>query len=506
MGLYDITIQDMLSRNSLLRPEVVCLVCGDERWTFAQYAQESDRLASGLACLGVCKGDRIGALSFNCHEFFLLYGAAAKLGAIVVPINWRLKPKEIQLILEDCAPKVLVACPDHTDMVGELAGQYASVEHRLVMGKACQGFQSFQEVAASGAELLQADVTQQDPFVIIYTAAVEGRPRGAVLTHGNLMAASLQSIATMKIDARAVYLNLLPLFHIGGLVMALQVMYAGGRNVVLKRFDINEAVDWIEQEQVTIIGTFPPMLSMLLDHAKSSGRSLSTLQIVSGIESSDTIQRCERMTGAQFWVGYGQAETTGLCVICPFDERPGCAGKVCPLVCMCLVNDYDEVVPIEQQGEILIRGPLVFQGYWNLERETSRTFRGGWHHTGDIGRIDKDGYLWYVGRKAEKELIKPGGENVYPAEVEAVLLEHADVLEACVLGVPDEQWGEAVKAVCVCRKGSNLDPKALIEFVGSRIARYKKPKYVVFVEAFPKTEDGSVDRAQVRAKYGGPVT
>ncbi len=149
-----------------------------------------------------------------------------------------------------------------------------------------------------------------------------------------------------------------------------------------------------------------------------------------------------------------------------------------------LVDDYDREVPVNIPGEITVRGPLVFLGYWNLPRETDYTFREGWHHTGDIGRLDEQGYLWYVKRKAEKELIKPGGENVYPAEVEKALLEHPDLLEACVFGVPDKQWGEAIKAVCSVKPGSSLEPQELIDFVASRIARYKKPKYVVLVRRF----------------------
>jgi long-chain acyl-CoA synthetase len=166
-----------------------------------------------------------------------------------------------------------------------------------------------------------------------------------------------------------------------------------------------------------------------------------------------------------------------------------------------LVDEYDREVPLGQPGEIVVRGPLVFQKYWNLDKDTSHAFREGWHHTGDIGLIDEKGYLWYQKRKSEKELIKPGGENVYPAEVEKALLKHPDVLETCVFGVPDKQWGEAIKAVCVCKPNSNLKPQELIEFVASRIARYKKPKYIVFVDALPKTKDGMTDREKVKADH-----
>jgi long-chain acyl-CoA synthetase len=168
-----------------------------------------------------------------------------------------------------------------------------------------------------------------------------------------------------------------------------------------------------------------------------------------------------------------------------------------------LFDDDDQEVPVGTPGEICVKSPTVFLGYWGREEDNARTFRNGWHHTGDIGRFDADGYLWYVKRKAEKELIKPGGENVYPAEVEKVILEHGAVAEACVIGVPDREWGEAIKAVCVLKRGRDLTPPALIDFVASRIARYKKPKHVDFVDALPKTPEGETDRVEVKRRHGG---
>jgi long-chain acyl-CoA synthetase len=171
------------------------------------------------------------------------------------------------------------------------------------------------------------------------------------------------------------------------------------------------------------------------------------------------------------------------------------------MVRMRVVNDYDRDVGIGTAGEIVVRGPAVFLEYWNLGEESAYTFRDGWHHTGDVGRLDEEGYLWYVGRKAEKELIKPGGENVYPAEVEKVVLEHPDVREACVFGVPDKEWGEAIKAVVALKDGCRQEPAGLIDFVGSRIAGYKKPKYVTFAESLPKKGDGTVDREKVKSRF-----
>jgi long-chain acyl-CoA synthetase len=188
-----------------------------------------------------------------------------------------------------------------------------------------------------------------------------------------------------------------------------------------------------------------------------------------------------------------------------FDEKPGSAGRPSPLVRVALFDDYDNEVPSGMPGEICVRSPSLFLGYWGREDDTAYTFRNGWHHTGDIGRFDEDGYLWYVKRKAQEGLIKPGGENVYPAEVEKAILAHEAVAEVCVIGVPDSEWGEAIKAICVRKPGKSIDAQELINFVATKIARYKKPKHVVFVDALPKTEDGKIDRDQIkkdhRAKY-----
>jgi long-chain acyl-CoA synthetase len=199
---------------------------------------------------------------------------------------------------------------------------------------------------------------------------------------------------------------------------------------------------------------------------------------------------------------YGQTETSALATMGPYRERPGSAGRPIALADVQVVNDDDESLPPEHVGEIVMRGPLVFKGYWNLPEESARTFRNGWHHTGDLGRFDADGFLWYEGRKAEKELIKPGGENVYPAEVEKAILMHPDVEQAVVFGVPDPKWKEAIKAVCRLRSGAELTAEELISFVGERIASYKKPRLVAFVEKLPLLEDGNPDRQGVKALYG----
>jgi long-chain acyl-CoA synthetase len=299
------------------------------------------------------------------------------------------------------------------------------------------------------------------------------------------------------------HICILPLFHIAGLAMAMAVMQAGGKNVIVGRFDPEFTLQLIEKEKGTTFFNFAPILMMLMDKYEESSYDISSIRYVSGLDNPDNIQRFLKLVpNAKYGTGFGQTEVLGVTGGL-VDEKPGSAGRPTPLARVALFDEYDNEVPVGTPGEICVRSPMVFLGYWGLDEDNAYTFRNGWHHTGDIGRFDEDGYLWYVKRKAEKELIKPGGENVYPAEVEKAILDHEDITEVSVIGVPDEEWGEAIKAVCVLKSGRSLDPQTLIDFVASKIARYKKPKHVVFVDSLPKTADGEADRNQIKKEHGG---
>jgi acyl-CoA synthetase (AMP-forming)/AMP-acid ligase II len=502
MGLQDFTVYDLISRNARIFAHREAVVSNTIRLNFEFLFNYINNLSINLGKFGIHKGDRIGILSQNCLEFFLLYGAAARLGAVMLPINWRLSPPEVEYILSDGRPRFMFVGPDYRSSILELKPRVPFIEKMFAFGPADEGFESFSILLAEGGTLPEVDISQNDPYLIIHTAAVAGKPRGATLSHGNIIACTLQHMATMGLNEDDSYLHLLPLFHIADLALSFSVLHAGGKNVLMSKFDPEHALQLIEKEKITTIGEFPPMLGMLLEKLEGKDYDISSLKHVSGIDHPSNIENLKKKAKAEFWIGFGQSETSGMVTVCAHTEKPGSAGKEGPLAKIKLVDDLDREVPVGTPGEICVRGPLVFLGYWNLEDDTRYTFRNAWHHTGDIGRLDENGYLWYVKRKAEKELIKPGGENVYPAEVEAVILEHPEVAEVSVIGVRDREWGEAVKAVCAVKPGSSLTPQGLIDFVASRIARFKKPKYVDFVAALPKAQDGTIDREKVKAEYG----
>lgn len=491
--MREFTLYDLFVRNAVNFSKSTALVTEEARISHAELLGHSNSLATKLAGFGVSEGDRVAVLAMNHPGFFILFGALAKLGAILVPLNWRLSEDELSYILSDSAPRLLFADQNFLARAREIAEpldlRVLKIEHGL------------EEEPVPSPPAARAAVERDTPLCIIYTAAVEGYPRGAVLSHGNLLSANLQVIVSMGLGIADVNLNMLPLFHITGINLALSVLQLGGKNVIIEKFDEESTIRFTLAEEVTLWGSFPPILGRMVAQIKERQLSLPSLKYAVGLDGPDSIAEFEEVTNAKFWILYGQSETSGFVTFSPASERTGSAGRQGPLSTFILGDGSDQPVAQGETGEILVRGPLVFQGYWNQVELNERTFRNGWHHTGDLGQLDVDGYLIYKGRKPEKELIKPGGENVYPAEVEAVILQHADITDVSVIGVPDPKFGEGVKAVCVLRPGAVLEPGELIEFVGSKIARYKKPGYVQFVDALPKT-DGATDREEVKNLYG----
>jgi acyl-CoA synthetase (AMP-forming)/AMP-acid ligase II len=500
--MKNFTIYDLYERNAAVYGNRIALVCNEHRITFSDLLHEVQSLASGLKAQGIGKGDRIAILAYNCHSYFVLMGAASACGAIVVAVNWRLSNEEIRHILADSAPAALFYDHNCADNVRQICTGNGFSGKMFCMDDGKSNGVSMDHLFTRDIPFTREPVSSDDPFCIIYTAAVAGKSRGAVLTHANITLGNLQTIATMGLNASDTHLNILPLFHITGLNLAFSVMHAGGKNVILERFDAQKALEWIDREDVSIIGSFPPILANLQAEMAQNAYRLSTLRHILGIDQPDTIRAFESKTKSVFWMLYGQTETAGMVTFSPALEKPGSAGKQGLLIRMQIVDENDCPLPVGQTGEIVVQGPLVFQGFWNQPDDNHGISRNGWHHTGDLGRMDSDGYLWFAGRKPEKELIKPGGENVYPAEVEAVIMEHPSVEAVSVIGVPDPKFGEGIKAVCVLKSGFSLSAEELIDFVASRIARYKKPRYVQFVDALPRSADGSIDRVNVKILYG----
>jgi long-chain acyl-CoA synthetase len=504
MGLYDFTLYDVIVRNAALyKDKPAWRDAGqNDPLTFAQIKQSVDRLAHALQTMGCRKGDRIGVLGKNCLEFFLLYGAAAALGAVVLPVNWRLSAEEAAYALTDCRPRWVFADDGNIAWSDQVRAQLTDPVPfiNLVSNR---GPYDELPAGAPSEPFAPAPVGWDDGFVIIHTAAVSGEPRGALLSQGNLLCSHLHLMHGMGLTSSDVHINALPLFHVAGLFMVFCTFHAGCLNINVPKFDPGLIVRLITGCKAAVMFTFAPMLKAILDAQAGQGADIRGLRAVVGLDAPEVIENYQSISGGSFYCIYGQTETSMLASLSAYRRAPGSAGRPILLADVQLMDDNDRPVAVGEVGEIAMRGPMVFQGYWGRKTDTAHTFRNGWHHTGDLGRLDDAGYLWYAGRKADKELIKPGGENVYPAEVEKAVLEHPDVEKVVVFGVPDPKWKEGVKAVCELSSGSRLTARDLIAFVGDRIARYKKPRYVELVDALPLKSDGTVDREAVKAQYGG---
>ncbi|MGH7299789.1 MAG: AMP-binding protein [Candidatus Rokuibacteriota bacterium] len=503
MSVHAFTVYDMIGRGALAYGDAPAVIAADRPVSFREFKRRVDALAGGLQGLGVGGGDRVCILAQNDLAYLDLYGACARQGIIAYPINWRLTAEEVERVVARASPTMMVVDASTRGLVAGWAAGKRAVRHWYQMGEpADSGFEPLATLYRDGPPPPAADPAPDDPFAVISTAAVDVVPRGAVLTHANVITANLTAIGFIGFTPGDRYLLALPLFHITALGLALAHMHAGGASVLVPRFDADEAVRLIDAHRITHVSDFPPVLSGLLDAAEKLGSELPSLKHVSGLDSPQTIQRLHERTRAQFWTGFGQSEVTGFVTLQRVSEKPGAAGKPLPSCQVKLVDDYDREVPVGTPGEIVVRGPLVFQGYFGQPDVTAHTFRNGWHHTGDVGRFDGDGYLYYVKRKPEKELIKPGGENVYPAEVETVIMQMTGVSGVCVYGIPDAKWGEAIKAVVETQAAVRLTSQEVSDFVGSKIARFKRPHAVAFTDALPRTAEGTVDRDAVKARWG----
>jgi len=504
MGLYDFTYYDLIRRNADIYTTAPAWhdVDTEQALTFGEVKARVDRLAAGLKAAGIQKGDRLGVFGKNSTEFFLLYGAAAALGAIMLPVNWRLSGEEACYNLSDCTPKLLFTDAEFQEMINTHRAELPSDMRFFNLKTDSGGYESFASLLNQTDPFLPADVKNDDGFLIIHTAAVGGRPRGALLSHSNLMCACLHLNYYFGLSEKDVHLSLLPLFHVAGIFMAVAAFQSGALNLNMTKFDAAHAAGLIDEFGVSLIFDFPPILGSILTAAGEGNHKLSSLKSVIGLGTSEDIEKYQSMTQGSYICMYGQTETAMMTTIGRYNDAPGSVGRPVILSDVRIVNDNGQPLSHGETGEIIMRGPLVFKGYWNLPDENARTFRNEWHHTGDTGKFDDTGFLYYAGRKEEKELIKPGGENVYPAEVEKVILDHPAIENTVVFGVPDPKWKEGIKAVCLLKPGASLEAQSLIDFVGERIARFKKPHYVEMTTDFPLKADGTPDREKIKDRFG----
>lgn len=504
-------------------PRRTAVVCGDLRFTYAQFAQRAARLAGALRAAGVKPGERVAFLSTNCHRLLEAYYGVLDAGAVLLPLNIRLAPHELAFILNDAGARTLFLEKEFLNTVDSFRASLSTVEYFYLLDDtpregwlAAQKYDELLEAAVP----YRADIMEIDEDAVcemFYTSGTSANPKGVMLTHRNTYLHALAACLLDDPTAEMVHLHTIPLFHANGWGTPHTLALTGGKHVMLPRFETGRIFGLIEKERVRTLCLVPAMATALVHCPERTKHDLSSLRLITigGAAASPTLVReVEQKLGATCRSGYGLTETSPILSVSRM--KPGLAwqeeqkhigqamtGFAVPGVELRVVDVHDKDVPPDGKtiGEILARGDVVMEGYWEQPQATAEAMRGGWFHTGDMATINEDGYLLIVDRK--KEIIVSGGENISSLEVEKTLLAHPNVYETAVVAVPDAKWGEVPKALVVLKPGSHATEGELLEFCRARLAHYKCPRSVEFFDSLPKTGTGKILKRELRKKYWG---
>jgi len=510
-----LTVGEMLARVARINPDAEAVVFEDRRYSFREFDERTNALARGLLERGIAKGDKVAELFFNCSELVELYFAVCKLGAVNVPLNFRLTGQDILYQLTNSETKLLVFGEEFAYVIDEIRDQIPEVACVCVGSNIPDYAESYQEVIADGEGApLDIAVRDDDPAFIMYTSGTTGRPKGAVLTHKNQMMNIVNctfEMLTVLGEMREERVQFVaPLFHEAALAFTLFTASKACTICIMKFFEPEKVAEQIQEEKITATLLVPVMTNLLVNVVDLSKYDTSSLKIfISGaaILPSETRRQIEdAFPVVNLFDIFGQTEMSPVTTMMkPEDAKRKTAsvGRPVANVEVRVVDDDDNDVPQGEVGEIVYRGPTTMKEYYRNPEATAETLRNGWFHSGDLVRQDEEGFVYIVGRK--KDMIISGGENIYSAEIEDVLFEHPKVLEAAIIGVHDEVWGEAAMAVVVPMPGEELTGEEIIEWCGGKLASYKKPRYVDFVDELPKNAAMKVLKYELREKYGKSV-
>jgi long-chain acyl-CoA synthetase len=477
--------------------EYPALVFEGREWTNVEQQRAAGRLAHALRELGVRPGDRVVVLLPNCPEVLQSYAAILEVGAVVVPVIFLLSAPEVRHILEHAEPAVVITAPELAWRVEGWGGPLV-----LVGGEAPGALAYDALIARQPAEFPAVERAGSDLAVILYTAGTTGAPKGVALSHGNLLANARAAASLYELDRERWGLATLPLSHSYGLTLMNAGHVLGTRAVLLRWFTTEGVLRAIQEYRVQQMAGVPTMFVHLLNHPEADGFDTSSMRAWGSGAAAlpvEIVEPFEKRFGGRLLEGYGLTEASPVVSTHRYSgvRKLGSVGQPLPGVEVRIVDDAGRRLPVGEIGEVCVRGPNVMLGYYRLPDETARVLRDGWLHTGDVGRLDDDGYLYIVERK--KDLIIRGGLNVYPREVEDVLYAHPAVAEAAVVGVPDRVMGEEGCAFVVLRGGAATSPDALIAFCQERLAKFKCPREVRVVDALPKSPIGKVLRKELRS-------
>jgi fatty-acyl-CoA synthase len=514
-------VNDFLRRAVKLYAEKEAVVCGAERFTYKQYGARVNQLSHALLAMGVNKGDRVAILSPNCHRFLESFYGTSQIGAILVPINYRLVVSDFEYIVNHSGSSVFLVDRELVSVADGLRPALPTVKHYLVSQAAGEavprGWQSWEAQlrAQPVAPPPQPPLDENDLVSINYTSGTTARPKGVMLTHRNFYLNTLNFLAMLRIQHDDVEMWTLPMFHCNGWGGPYALTAMGAKHVVLRMARADEIYRLVEAEGVTFACMAPAVLSAILnypDKAKHKIRTRPRFTVAGAPPPAAFIKRLEVELGWEFMQIYGLTETSPILTFAhvkPYKNHQGDdyyqvkskAGSEAIGVELRVVNEDGKEVACDGQqiGEIVARSNVVFKGYWDQPEETAKAIVDGWFHTGDLATVDPDGYIHIVDRA--KDIIISGGENISTIEIENALYKHPAVLECAVVGVPSERWGETPKALIIRRDGAQATEDELIAFCRERLAHFKSPTSVEFVESLPRTATGKLQKYLIREKY-----
>ncbi len=507
-------IGHVIARAAKQYADNICVVAGDERITFRTANERINRLANALLGLGLEKGDRVAILMGNCLQCVEVDYAIAKAGVVRVPLNARLSANEHAIIVDETEAKAFIIGPNYVEHVESIRGQIPSVKHFIyVSGNSGQGIGYESMLAGSSPAEPGIEVDEEDLYTIQYTSGTTGRPRGVMWQHRSILASMMGYLAELDpIREDHAIMHVGQMTHAAGVFM-LPHFARGARQVVMKKFDPKALCETIERDRITFTVLAPTMIYMLLAYPEIKKHDLSSLRTILYAMSPMSVERLKEaisILGPVFVQGYGLSE--GNPPVTHLDRedhvvdgspekvrRLASCGRPSIGVEVKVVDENDVEVKPGEVGQIICRGRNVMKGYWKRPEETAQALRNGWLYTRDMATVDEAGYIYIVDRKDDTMI--SGGFNVYPREVEEVLYAHPSVHETAVVPVPDEKWGEAIKAVVVLKSGATATEQEIIDFCGERLTRFKKPKSVDFVDSLPKDGNGKLLRRVLREKY-----